>query len=154
VMKIEMQLADASMTPVERRDPAAQNNKRTLAELRTLTPDFSWTEYLTARGVPSVSVVNIGQPKFFEAVNGMLKTVSISEWKVYRRCHVLHHAARRLSSKFVDEDFSFFGRTLTGAKELLPRWRRCVVEADNLVGEALGRVYAEKHFPPEAKARM
>jgi predicted metalloendopeptidase len=154
VMKIEMLLADASMTPVERRDPAAQYNKRTLAELRTLTPEFSWTEYLTARGVPSVSVVNIGQPKFFEAVNGMLKTVSIPEWKVYLRWHVLHQAAPRLSSKFVDEDFDFFGRTLTGAKELLPRWRRCVVAADNLLGEALGRVYAGKYFPPEAKARM
>jgi putative endopeptidase len=154
VMKMEMLLAEASMTPVERRDPAAQYNKRSLAELRTLTPDFSWTEYLSARGVPSVSVVNIGQPKFFEAMNGMLKTVSIAEWKVYLRWHVLHHAAPRLSSKFVDEDFNFFGRTLTGAKELQPRWRRCVVAADNLLGEALGRVYVEKHFPHEAKARM
>jgi len=154
VMKMEMQLADVSMDPVERRDPTKQDNKRTIAQLRTLTPDFSWTDYLAARGIPRTPAVNIAQLRFFEGMNRMLKTASLSDWKVYLRWRVLHQGAPRLSSKFVNEDFDFFGRTLTGAKELQPRWRRCVTTTDQMLGEALGQVYVAKAFPPEAKARM
>jgi putative endopeptidase len=154
VLAIETQLAEVSMTPAERRDPAKQLNKRSVAELNALTPDFSWPKYFAARGVPSPSVVNIGQPKFFEGMNRMFKTVPVADWKTYLRWHVIHEAAPRLSAKFVDEDFSFFGQTLTGAKELQPRWRRCVQAADSLLGEALGRLYVEKRFRPEARARM
>ena len=154
VMKMEMQLADVSMDPVERRDPTKQDNKRTIAQLRTLTPDFSWTDYLAARGIPRTPAVNIAQLRFFEGMNRMLKTAPLSDWKVYLRWRVLHQGAPRLSSKFVNEDFDFFGRTLTGAKELQPRWRRCVTTTDQMLGEALGQVYVAKAFPPEAKARM
>ena len=154
ILSMETRLADASMAPAERRDPAAQDNKKSLAELSTMTPDFSWKQYLTGRGVPSAAVVNIGQPKFFERFNEMLKTTPIADWKTYLRWHVVHDAAPRLSSRFVDEDFAFFSKTLTGAKELQPRWRRCVVVADNLLGDALGRLYVEKRFGPEARARM
>src|SRR5579883_1457523 len=154
VMSIETQLAEISMTPAERRDPKALSNKRSIAQLTALTPDFSWSDYMASRGLSSVSVVNIGQPKFFEGMNRMLKTLPIADWKTFLRWQVLHEAAPRLSSRFVEEDFSFFGGTLTGAKELQPRWRRCVVAADNLLGEALGRLYVEKHFQPDARARM
>jgi putative endopeptidase len=154
VMKMEVQLADSSLDPVERRDPVRQNNKRTVAQLRTLTPDFSWTDYFAARGIPRTPVVNVATLKFFEGMSRMLKTVPLADWKMYLRWRVLHQAAPRLSSKFVDEDFNFFGRTLTGAKELQPRWRRCVTTTDQMLGEALGQVYVAKAFPPEAKARM
>ena len=153
-MRIEMQLADVSMTPVERRNPAAQDNKRTIAQLRVLTPEFSWTDYLAARGIPKVAQINIAQLKFFEGMDRMLKATPLADWKTYLRWRVLHEAAPRLSSKFVDENFNFFGRTLTGAKELQPRWRRCVAAADELLGEAIGKVYVEKQFSTEAKARM
>ena len=154
VMRIETQLAAVSMTPAERRDPAAQLNKRSLEQLAAMTPDFSWKNYIAERGAPSVSTVNIGQPKFFAGFEDMLKATPIADWKAYLRWQVLHEAAPRLSSKFVDEDFNFFARTLTGARELQPRWRRCVVAADNLLGDALGRIYVEKRFKPEARARM
>jgi len=154
VMRIEMQLADASMNPVERRNPAAQDNKRTIAQLRVLTPEFSWTDYLAARGIPKVARINIAQLKFFEGMDRMLKATPLADWKTYLRWRVLHEAAPRLSSKFVDENFNFFSRTLTGARELQPRWRRCVAAADELLGEALGKVYVEKQFSTEAKARM
>jgi len=154
VMRIEMQLADASMTPVERRNPAAQDNKRTIAQLRVLTPEFSWTDYLAARGIPKVARINLAQLKFFEGMDRMLKATPLADWKTYLRWRVLHEAAPRLSSKFVDENFNFFSRTLTGARELQPRWRRCVAAADELLGEALGKVYVEKQFSTEAKARM
>src|SRR6266566_3343024 len=154
VMRIEMQLADASMTPVERRNPAAQDNKRTIAQLRVLTPEFSWTDYLAARGIPKVARINLAQLKFFEGMDRMLKATPLADWKTYLRWRVLHEAAPRLSSKFVDENFNFFSRTLTGARELQPRWRRCVAAADELLSEALGKVYVEKQFSTEAKARM
>ncbi len=154
VMILEMQLADVSMDPVERRDPVKQDNKRSLAQLRMMMPGFSWPDYLAARNVPRVTDMNVAQVKFAEGVSRMLKTVPLADWKTYLRWRVLHEAAPRLSAKFVDEDFSFFGRSLTGAKELQPRWRRCVTAADRLLGEALGQVYVAKEFPPEAKARM
>jgi putative endopeptidase len=84
----------------------------------------------------------------------MLKSVPLADWKTYLRWSVLHEAAPRLSTKFVNENFDFFAKTLNGAKELQPRWRRCVVAADNVLGEALGQVYVDKKYPPEAKARM
>jgi putative endopeptidase len=154
ILRIETQLAEVSMTPAERRDPASQLNKRSLAQLAAMTPDFSWKQYIAGRSAPSVSTVNIGQPKFFERLNGMLKTTPIADWKTYLRWQVLHDAAPRLSSKFVEEDFNFFNKTLTGATELQPRWRRCVAAADNLLGDAVGRVYVENRFRPEARARM
>jgi putative endopeptidase len=154
VMRIETKLADISMDPVERRNPAAQNNQRTLAQLRALAPDFSWDAYFAARGIPRVQQVNVAQLKFFEGMNAMLKTLPVADWKTYLRWQVLHDAAPRLSSKFVDENFDFFSRTLNGAKELQPRWRRCVIAADQLLGEALGQVYVDKRFPPDAKLRM
>jgi predicted metalloendopeptidase len=154
VLRIESQLADVSMDPVERRNPATQNNKRKIAELRSLTPDFSWTDYLAARGIPNTPLVNVAQLKFFEGMNRMLKSVPLADWKTYLRWSVLHEAAPRLSTKFVNENFDFFAKTLNGAKELQPRWRRCVVAADNVLGEALGQVYVDKKYPPEAKARM
>src|SRR5438552_1191913 len=90
IMKMEMQLADVSMDPVERRDPTKQDNKRTVAQLRMLTPDFSWTDYLAARGIPRTPTVNIAQLKFFEGMNQILKTVPLAEWKTYLRWRVLH----------------------------------------------------------------
>ncbi|HEY2380790.1 MAG TPA: M13 family metallopeptidase, partial [Terriglobia bacterium] len=154
ILKIETQLAEVSLTPAERRDPKSQLNKRSMAELAAMTPHFSWQDYMAGRGAPPVPLVNIGQPKFFEGFDRMLSSTSVADWKTYLRWHVLHDAAPRLSAKFVDEDFDFFGKTLTGAKELQPRWRRCVTAADSLVGDALGKVYIEKKFRPEARARM
>ena len=142
------------MTPVELRDPAAQDNKRSLTGFGQLTPHFSWRDYLEARGVERISQINVAQLKFFEGLDGMLKSAPLTDWKTYLRWQVLRNAAPRLSSNFADENFDFYGRTLTGSKELLPRWRRRVAHTDRVLGEALGQVYVAKHFPPEAKARM
>jgi predicted metalloendopeptidase len=139
IMRMEMELAQGSMDLVERRNPALQDNRRTVAELQRMTPDFSWTAYLKSRGLSRVAAVNVGQPKFFEGMNRMLKSAPIADWKTLLRWHVLHEAAAQLSSGVVDENFNFFNRTLTGAKELQPRWRRCVVAADTWSVKALGR---------------
>ena len=153
VMAIETKLAEASLTRVERRDPDKNYHKMDLAQLKTLTPQFSWESYFHDVGYPRIDTVNVGQPDFFRQLDQSLTAIPLPDWKTYLRWHLIHTAAPRLSSKFVDEDFDFYGRTMTGAKEILPRWKRCVQTTDRELGEALGQIYVQKAFPPEAKAR-
>ena len=95
----------------------------------------------------------MGQPEFFQALDKQLTSVSLADWKTYLRWHVIHSSAPALSEKFVDENFDFYGHTLTGATELQPRWKRCVAAVDRNLGEALGQKYVAQVFPPEAKER-
>ena len=154
VMTIETKLAEASMTRVERRNPANIYHPMTVAQLKELAPAFDWVGYMQKLGVPGKTNVNVGMPDFFtKAVNPMLTSVPISDWQTYLRWHAINYAASALSSPFVDEDFNFKGKILQGAKENLPRWKRCVASTDNALGEALGEVWVKKAFPPSAKAR-
>jgi putative endopeptidase len=153
VMDIETSLAKASMTRVETRDPDHVYHKMTLAQLKELTPNFAWPEFFAEVGAPPVEDMNVGQPDFFKVMNASLTTVPLADWKVYLRWHLIHTAAPGLSSKFVDENFYFYGKTLVGTKEQLPRWRRCVQATDATLGEALGQYYVKENFPPEAKAK-
>jgi len=153
VMSIETGLAKASRTRVELRDPEKNYHLMPLAEMNALTPDWSWPNYLREVGVPGVEQVNIRQPEFFKEVNQALSTVSLADWKTYLRWHVIHANAPQLPERFVDENFDFYDRTLSGTKEILPRWKRCVQSTDRNLGEALGQVYVDKYFPPAAKAR-
>ena len=154
VMTIQTRLANASKSRVELRNPEARYNKKSLAQLADMTPNFSWMDYMTTRGVPPVQEVNIGQPAFFEEVNKMMSDVSIGNWKTYLRWMLLNSSATRLSKAFVDENFNFFNKFLQGTKEQQPRWRRCIGATDNAVGEALGKEYVKKAFTPEAQKRM
>ncbi|HEV2197102.1 MAG TPA: M13 family metallopeptidase [Candidatus Acidoferrum sp.] len=153
VMKIETALATASMKNTDLRDPDKTYHKMTLADLKTLTPNFSWGAYFKAVGHPELKEINVGQPDFFKALDAQLVATPIEDWKNYFRWHLLNAAAPGLSEKFVNEDFEFRGKTLTGAKEIQPRWKRCVQATDRNLGEALGQVYVQKYFPPAAKAR-
>jgi len=154
VMMIQTRLANASKAPVDLRDPQKRYNKKTLAQLAEMTPNFSWTDYMTARNVPTVTEINVGQPDFFAEVNKMLPDVSIADWKIYLRWMTVNSAAPLLSKAFVDENFNFYSRYLTGTKEQQPRWRRCVGATDGAVGEALGAEYVKKAFTPAAQKRM
>src|SRR5437870_3236253 len=153
VLKIETALATASMKNTDLRDPDKTYHKVPLAELKTLTPNFSWESYFKAVGHPEFKEINVGQPDFFKALDAQLTATSIVEWKTYLRWHLVNSAAPGLSERFVQEDFDFRGKTLTGAKEIQPRWKRCVQSTDRHLGEALGQAYVEKYFPPAAKAR-
>ena len=153
VVTIETRLAEASMTRVERRDPDATYHRMAPADLKTLTPNFAWDAYFRNVGAPAIVAINIGQPKYFETVDKQLTAVPIADWKAYLRWHLVRSAAPALSAKFVEENFNFYGKTLQGTKELLPRWKRCVQSADNNLGFALGKLYVKENFPPEAKAR-
>jgi putative endopeptidase len=152
VMTIETSLAKASMNNVDRRDPDKTYHRMKLTELQAMTPDFSWAGYFKAIGHSNLSESNVGQPDYFKALDAQLTATSLEDWKTYLRWHVVNDAATALPDKFVMEDFDFRGRALRGAKEIQPRWKRCVQATDRNLGEALGQVYVQKYFPPEAKA--
>ena len=123
-----------------------------VVELKTLAPDFGWDSYFKDVGV-NLADLNVGMPDFVKAATNQLATTSLDDWKTYLRWHLVNARAVALPKTFVDEDFDFRLRTLTGAQELLPRWKRCVQSTDVALGEAVGPLYVQKAFPPEAKAR-
>ncbi len=152
VMGIETALARASMTRVQQRDPRATYHKLPLDELRKLCPSLDWSAYLAAAGVPGVTELNVRQPGFFAALDSTLQAVPLADWKTYLRWQVVRAASPLLSTPFVNEDFRF-QRVLSGATEMLPRWRRAIEATDRSLGEALGAVYVQTYFTPETKTR-
>ena len=153
VMDMETSLAKASTKREDLRDPEKNYHPMALSELDGFTPDFSWNNYFQDVGAPDLKSADIGQLDFFKEVNAAIASIPLADWKTYLRWHLIHTTARALPKQFVDENFNFYGRTLLGQKEMLPRWRRCVQATDEELGEALGRYYVEKAFPPEAKAQ-
>jgi putative endopeptidase len=151
VMRIETALAKGSMTRVERRDPKNLDHKMTTGDLEKISPDFQWQVYFTKVGLPSLASLNVASPGFFKALNEELDKESVADWKTYMRWHLVHADAPFLSAAFLNENFDFYGKTLQGKKELRPRWKRCTDEVDGDLGEALGQVYVEKYFGPDAK---
>jgi putative endopeptidase len=153
IVELETKLAEVSLTRVERRDPEKTYHKMNRSDLRTLTPNWSWEDYFQEIGYTKIDSVDVSAPKFFETMSQALKETRLETWKTYLRWHLLNSTAAYLSDPFVDENFNFNGRVLQGTKELLPRWKRCVTATDRQLGEALGQIYAQKYFPPAAKAR-
>jgi putative endopeptidase len=152
MMALETALANASMSRVQMRDPHAVWHKMTLPQLKELVPGWSWEAYFRQRNAPEFSAINVSQPDFFKEANRLLTDTALNDWKVYLRWHVLHASATQLSDLFVQENFNFYGNKLSGTKQLQPRWKRCSQSVNRNLGEALGQVYVEKYFPPEAKA--
>jgi len=153
VMRIETALANGSLTQVERRNPKLLYHKMTRKQLEALSPSFHWKQYFSGTGQSGLRSLNVTAPEFFKAMHAVLQKEDLESWKAYLRWHVVHANAPYLSSAFANADFEFFGKTLSGAQELEPRWKRCVNYADNDLGEALGQAYAQRAFPPEAKQR-
>jgi putative endopeptidase len=151
-VNFETTLAKASMSRVEMRDPHAVWHKMTLPQLKALAPGWAWEAYFRQRNTPEFSSINVSQPDFFKEMNRLLAEAPLGDWKSYLRWHVIHAGATELSDAFVRENFRFYGAKLSGTKELQPRWKRCVQSVNRNLGEALGQVYVEKYFPPEAKA--
>ena len=151
VMAIETELAKVSMTRVERREPEKTYHRMTPAELAKLTPDFDWTVYFERVRSPEITALNVAQPEFVRGMDALLGRFPLDAWQAYLEWHLVHAAAPALSSPFVAEDFAFYGKVLQGTEELQARWKRCVVGTDRQLGFALGRLYVEKYFPPEAK---
>ena len=152
VMALETKLAAASLTPVQLRDPLASYHPMSLDQANALTPAFSWHQFLAEVGQPKLTSINIAHPEFFKAANSAIQEVPIADWQAYLRWKLLDQSSSSLSSAFVNEDFAFRS-TLTGAREMLPRWRRCLNATDRVLGEALGREYVKVAFTPEAKKK-
>jgi len=152
VMALETALANASMSRVQMRDPHAVWHKMTLPQLKEVAPGWSWEAYFRQRNAPEFSAINVSQPDFFKEANRLLTATPLNDWKTYLRWHVLHASATQLSDPFVQENFNFYSNKLSGTKQLQPRWKRCSQSVNRNLGEALGQVYVEKYFPPEAKA--
>jgi putative endopeptidase len=154
IMAMETKLADASLDNVALRDPAATDHNTTFAQLQAMAPHLDWAEYFKHKQIPQDVDMNVDQPKFLQELDRQIHEAPLADWKVYLKWHLLNSTAGSLSAPFIEEDFAFNGKYLSGTTEMKPRWKRCVESTDNLLGEALGKKYVEKYFPPEAKARM
>ena len=154
VLEMETALARASMTPVQMRDPAATYHKMAAAELQRLTPHLDWAAYLRAADAPAgmTAEVNVAQPDFLRQADRLLAQAPLEDWSAYLRWRVLSSAADYLSPPFADAGFRF-GALFSGATEPEPRWRRCVYLASDQMGQALGRLYGQRVFTPQARAR-
>ena len=153
VMRMETALAAGAQTRVERRDPHNLDHLTKVTDLSKDAPNFDWPAFFAKSGYGSIESLNITSPGFFKAMNAELGKESLSDWKTYLRWHYLLSQAQYLASTFLKENFNFYGKTLSGRQEMPPRWKKCVYDADGDLGEALGQVYVEKYFPPEAKLR-
>lgn len=154
IMELETELARASMTRVERRDPKSLYHRMSVDELQKLSPSFQWNLFFAKVGLPQLKSLNVETPAFFQAMSQLIEKQEPSVWKPYLQWHLVHANARFLSSPFLNEDFNFYGKTLTGREQLQPRWKRCTVDVDNDLGEALGQAYVEKYFGPDAKRQV
>ncbi len=152
VMSLETELAKASMTRVAMRDPNATYHKTSMASLERMAPALEWPEYLHAIGVTvPLSYVNVEQPTFMARASELVKTAPLEQWRAYLRYHLVATASPWLSSAFADESFAYTS-LYSGAKQMLPRWKRCLRVTDREIGEALGQAYVDRTFPPSAKA--
>jgi putative endopeptidase len=154
VLKIETEMAKISSTRIELRNPVANYNKTDLAGLQKMAPEIDWKGYFTGLNLAENTEINIGQPKFISGMAKMINTVPVNDWKVYFRWDLINSAASSLSSDFDKEHFAFYGTVLSGAKEQQPRWKRMIDATSSSLGEAVGQLYVQKYFPPEAKKRM
>ncbi len=152
VLALETSIAASHLTRVQQRDPNLTYNRKTPAELEALAPGFDWKALFAAEKASNVTAIDVTNPKFVVAVDSLLKTVPVSEWKTYFTWNLVNRSANALSSPFVNEAFAF-NQHLSGARAQLPRYKRCIAATDRAMGEALGKAYVDQYFTPEAKAR-
>lgn len=153
IFKMEKALAKAQMSRVEMRDPYKTYNKFLVADFNKTSSSFDWQNTLVKLKTPGQDSILVNSPKFFTVADSLLKNASISDWQTYLQWNVIRNAAPYLSSPFVSANFAY-NQTMSGQKVQTPRWQRMSQLTDNTIGELLGQLYVEKHFKPEAKARM
>jgi putative endopeptidase len=154
VLKLETALAGYSLSNVERRDPASLYHKMNLVKFDSSTPAFHFAQFLGAVHVPPVESLNVAEPAYFAGLNQLLSSASLDEWKIYLRWALIQHLPSTALPEALDQEtFNFYGKVLEGQPEQKTRWKRCVSETDDALGEALGQVYVEQRFSPEDKQR-
>jgi len=153
VLKMEKRLAEAQRTPVQNRDPQRRYNKMSIEQLNQLCFNIDWKKYLDYVGVKSESLI-VSQPEFIGMADRMLTDYKIEDWKIFFRWKLINSASNSLSEDFEKANFDFYSTSLRGISEMRPRWKRIQGAVNGNLGEALGRLYVQKTFPPEAKKRM
>jgi putative endopeptidase len=153
VMTLETALAEASLDRTARRNPHLTHHRMSVAELEALAPEFNFKQYFQDRHAPPFDSLNVSVPDFLKALQAELTAASLDDLKSYLTWHYVSTYASELSKPFVDANFDFYQRTLTGAKELQPRWKRCAQTVDGRLGDALGRKYVEKAFAGQSKEK-
>jgi putative endopeptidase len=156
VMDLETRIASHHWDRVANRDTQKTYNLVDATGLQALTPTFDFTAWSTAARIPApvVAEVVVAQPSFLEGLAGLLVDDELPAWRDWMRWQVVHSGAPYLSSAFVEANFEFYGRTLSGTDELRPRWKRGVGFVEGAMGEAVGKIYVRTEFPPAAKERM
>jgi endothelin-converting enzyme/putative endopeptidase len=153
IMAMETAMAKASMGNVEQRDPHKIYHLETVTALATSAPLFDWNSIFKDVDAPAFTSLNVANPAFFTALNGIVQQTDLSVIRNYLRVHLLDSFASRLPKAFDDENFDFYGRKLSGTPQQRVRWKRCVSATDSALGEALGQVYVEKYFAGDSKAQ-
>jgi predicted metalloendopeptidase len=154
IFDLETRLARAHWTNVESRDAVKTYNKRAIADLSKEFPGFDWAAWTSDLGIAQAPAVIVSQPTYFKAFAATVNELPVERWRPYLRAALLNGLAPYLSKAFVDTEFGFYGKTLRGVQENEPRWKRAVNTINANLGEMLGKLYVEKHFTPDAKARM
>ncbi|MEA3105867.1 MAG: putative endopeptidase [Gammaproteobacteria bacterium] len=155
ILKLETSLAEIQWTRVANRDPEKTYNKIPMDELGALMPGYDWPRYLEGSGLRGkTDYVIVRQPSYFRGLDKLMADTPLAVWKSYFKWHQLAYAAPYLSKAFVDERFAFTGTNLRGIPQNQPRWKRGIAVLDFSIGEAIGRLYVARYFPPRNKARM
>lgn len=153
IMRMETAFAGASRKLEALRDPYANYNRMSIADVNKLCPAIPWESFLTQAGIKNIDSVIVGQPEFFKQLNKSITTESIDNWKAYLQWNLLNAYAGQLSSDFDKEHFNFYGTILNGTKEQRARWKRVLDAEEDAMGFMLGQLYVAKYYPPEQKAR-
>ncbi|MBI3984013.1 M13 family metallopeptidase, partial [Candidatus Microgenomates bacterium] len=154
IFELEHQLATAAMSAVELRDVMAKYNKFTFAQLRRRYPNIGWSDYFAGLGIALPNHLLIDQVRYFDFLNTYFMTLSLAQAKSYLRWQVLSVAASKMGRRLATQNFEFYGKTLRGIKKMRPRWQRLVLATDDCLGDALGKLYVDRYFPPAAARRM
>lgn len=154
IMTIETRLAEASVTPLEMRDPHKRYNKMDLQKLSEVAPEIDWTAYFKTLELNDPGIIIVGQPDFFAEISQMMSDVATADWRSYLKWNFLNSTASYLSEDFVDQNFDFYGRTMSGTEVNRPLWKRVQDATDGALSEAIGELYVAEYFPAEAKERM
>jgi predicted metalloendopeptidase len=152
---LEVRLAERQWERARTRDLVASYNPHTLAQLDSLTPGtFSWSRYVRAAGITAAPALVVGQPDYVQALGRTIAETPVGTWRDYLSIRLLDEYAAELSAPFVEARFAFRGRALQGLEAHRPRWQRAVIATEQAMGEAVGRLYVQRHFRPEDKTRM
>jgi putative endopeptidase len=155
IVALETAMAKIQWSRVANRDPQKTYNPQTLAQLEALAPAVDWNSYLEKGGVPNpLPTLIVQQPDYLQGLSGLIKITPLVTWKEYFRFRLLSASAPYLSRAFVEEDFAFTQGVLRGTPKNQDRWKRGCELVDGLIGEASGKLYVAKYFPPKAKARI